>query len=66
LRLAHSTVPLEPSNAHHGNTLGAADYRAGRYRDALDTSPPHLQKQPSRREKKLFFPVYESTPRAIP
>jgi serine/threonine protein kinase/WD40 repeat protein len=43
--LAEQAVRAAPGNAMYANTLGAAYYRAGRYRDAITTLRPNLEKQ---------------------
>ena len=40
--LAEKAVRLAPDNAHYRNTLGVAYYRAGRYREAVETLRPNL------------------------
>jgi WD40 repeat protein/Flp pilus assembly protein TadD len=43
--LAEKAVRLAPNNAVYANTLGAAYYRAGRYREAADVLRPNLDRQ---------------------
>jgi serine/threonine protein kinase/WD40 repeat protein len=43
--LAEKAVQLAPGNALFSNTLGVAYYRAGRYRDAVTTLRPNIEKQ---------------------
>jgi hypothetical protein len=45
LPLAKKAVRLAPGNATYGNTLGLAYYRAGRYREAVATLRPNLERQ---------------------
>jgi len=45
LPLAEKAVRLAAGNAMHRNTLGVAYYRAGRFREAVDTLRPNLDKQ---------------------
>src|SRR5262249_40396659 len=45
LPLAEKAARLEPGNAVVANTLGLAYYRAGRYREAVETLRPNLDKQ---------------------
>jgi serine/threonine protein kinase/WD40 repeat protein len=45
LPLAEKAVRLDPGNANYRNTLGLAYYRAGRYREAVDTLRPNLKSQ---------------------
>jgi tetratricopeptide (TPR) repeat protein len=45
LPLAEKALRLESDNAHFRNTLGVAYYRDGRYRDAIETLRPNLEKQ---------------------
>jgi len=45
LPLVEKAVRLDPGNANYRNTLGVAYYRAGRYREAVDTLWPNLDKQ---------------------
>jgi eukaryotic-like serine/threonine-protein kinase len=55
LPLAEKAVRLNPGNANYRNTLGVAYYRAGRYREAVDTLRPNLDKQ---EEWGLAFDLY--------
>jgi serine/threonine protein kinase/WD40 repeat protein len=48
VRLAEEAVRQEPDNATFRNTLGAAYYRAGRYREAADTLEANLKNQDAR------------------
>jgi serine/threonine protein kinase/WD40 repeat protein len=43
--LAETAVRLNPEKPTYRNTLGVAYYRAGRYRDAVQTLEPNLQAQ---------------------
>jgi hypothetical protein len=45
LPLAVKAMRLKPGNTVYRNTLGVAYYRAGRYREAVDTLRPNLDKQ---------------------
>jgi uncharacterized protein HemY len=45
LPLAEKAVRLAARNALYRNTLGMAYYRAGRYREAVETLRPNLDKQ---------------------
>ncbi len=45
LPLPEKAVRLSPGNALHGNTLGVAYYRAGRYREAVEVLRPNLDRQ---------------------
>ena len=45
LPLAEKAVRLEPGSATYRNTLGVAYYRAGRYREAVETLRPNLEGQ---------------------
>jgi serine/threonine protein kinase/WD40 repeat protein len=45
VRLAEEAVRLDPRNPVYQNTLGAACYRAGRYRQAVDRLEPNLLRQ---------------------
>ncbi len=53
--LAEKAVRLAPGNAEHRNTLGVAYFRAGRYRDCVDTLRPNLVRQD---DKGLAFDLY--------
>jgi serine/threonine protein kinase/WD40 repeat protein len=53
--LAERAVKLAPKNAVFVNTLGAAYYRAGRYREAADVLRPNLDRQA---DKYLAFELY--------
>src|SRR5262249_16825706 len=53
--LAERAVKLAPDNAEFVNTLGAAYYRAGRYREAVETLRPNLDRQAG---KYLAFDLY--------
>jgi hypothetical protein len=55
LSLAERAVKLAPKNAVFANTLGAAYYRAGRYREAADVLRPNLDRQA---DKYLAFELY--------
>jgi tetratricopeptide (TPR) repeat protein len=48
LELAEKAARLAPQNPDYRNTLGAAYYRAGRYREAVETLRPNLQNQEDR------------------
>lgn len=43
LTFAEKAVHLAPMNSHYRNTLGAAYYRAGRYKEAVQTLQPNLK-----------------------
>jgi len=45
LQFAEKAVRLAPGKAQYRNTLGAAHYKAGQYRDALETLRPNLERQ---------------------
>jgi hypothetical protein len=45
LPLAETAVRLAPDNADYRNTLGVAYYRAERYREAVETLRPNLDRQ---------------------
>ena len=45
LPLAEKTVRLAPKPAIYRNTLGVAYYRAGRYREAVETLRPNVEKE---------------------
>jgi WD40 repeat protein len=53
--LAEKAVRLAPGNAVFANTLGVAYYRAGRYREAVETLRPNVEKQ---EEWCLAFDLY--------
>src|SRR5262249_35001025 len=53
--LAEKALRLAAANTFYRNTLGVAYYRAGRYRDAVDTIQPNLAKQD---DKALAFDLY--------
>jgi uncharacterized protein HemY len=55
LSLAEKAVRLAPENPHCRNTLGVAYYRAGRYRDAVETLRPNLARQD---DQGLAFDLY--------
>ena len=55
LPLAEKAVRLKPGKAMYRNTLGVAYYRAGRYREAVETLRPNLDKQ---EEWALAFDLY--------
>jgi tetratricopeptide (TPR) repeat protein len=55
LPLAEKAVGLKPGDAMYRNTLGLANYRAGRYREAVETLRPNLDKQA---EWALAFDLY--------
>jgi WD40 repeat protein len=55
LPLAEKAVRLEPKSAVYRNTLGAAYYRAGRCRDAVETLRPNLESQ---KDADLAFDLY--------
>ncbi|MEX2140636.1 MAG: tetratricopeptide repeat protein [Pirellulales bacterium] len=46
VELAKTAVRVAPDNGSLLNTLGVAQYRAGRYRDAIESLTKSLQKQP--------------------
>ena len=53
--LAEKALRLEETNAVYRNTLGVAYYRAGRYREAVETLRPNLQSQ---QDWALAFDLY--------
>src|SRR5262249_1398202 len=56
LRLAEKAVQLEPKNPKYRDTLGAAQYRAGHYRQAVETLLPNLQTSDDRAlARNLYF-----------
>jgi WD40 repeat protein len=55
LPLAERAVKLAPKSAVFANTLGAAYYRAGRYREATDILRPNLDRQ---QDQYLAFDLY--------
>lgn len=55
LPLAEEAVRRSPANVSFRNTLGVAYYRAGRYREAVETLQPNLQ---VRGHKQLAFDLY--------
>jgi hypothetical protein len=55
LPLAEQAVRLAPRDPIFANTLGAALYRAGRFRDAVTTLQPNIEKQ---HESSLAFDLY--------
>src|SRR5262249_24547467 len=55
LPLAQKAVKLAPENPVYRNTLGLAYYRAGRYRQAVDTLQPNLKRQ---EDHFLVFDLY--------
>src|SRR3954452_13779230 len=46
--MAERAVGLKPGDAMYRNTLGVAYYRAGRYREAVETLRPNLERQDDR------------------
>jgi tetratricopeptide (TPR) repeat protein len=55
LPLAEKAVRLAPENPDYRNTLGVAYYRAGRYREAVETLRPNLEHQ---EDGALAFDLY--------
>jgi WD40 repeat protein len=55
LPLARKAVQMAPENAYFVNTLGVAYYRTGRYREAVETLRPNLDRQ---RDAHLGFDLY--------
>jgi eukaryotic-like serine/threonine-protein kinase len=53
--LAEKAVRLQPGSAVYRNTLGVAHYRAGRYREAIETLRPNLHGQ---QDWALAFDLY--------
>jgi hypothetical protein len=53
--LAEKAVRLAPDDASSRNTLGVVYYRVGRYRDAVETLQPNLQKQ---QDRSLAYDLY--------
>ena len=53
--LAEKAVRLAPATTEYRNTLGTAYYRAGRYREAVETLRPNLERP---EEENLAFDLY--------
>jgi eukaryotic-like serine/threonine-protein kinase len=55
VRLAEKAVQLAPATTSYRNTLGMSYYRAGRYREAVETLRPNLERP---EEQNLAFDLY--------